>query len=49
MYANLKTCELEIFKNRANNDYFLESSRGPPGNPSQTPVGLRTLVWKPLT
>jgi len=28
---------------------FSESSRGPPGNPSRTPFGPRTPVWKPLS
>jgi len=28
--------------------YFSESSRGPRGNPSRTPFGPRTPVWKPL-
>jgi len=37
-----------MVKNRANYDYFSESSRGPPGNPSRTPFGPQTPVWKPL-
>ena len=44
----LTECVVNIVKNRANNDYFSESSRGPPGNPSRTPFGPRTPVWKPL-
>ena len=50
MFANLKAYGYGslIVKNRANNYYFSESSRGPHGNPSRTPFGPRTPVWKPL-
>ena len=42
-------CDNIFVWNTANNYYFLESSRGPRGNPSRTPFGLRTPVWKPLS
>ena len=42
-------CDNIFVWNTADNYYFSESSRGPRANPSRTPFGPRTPVWKPLS